>query len=294
MRIIKFTIRTFVQLHRDNVGLAISSELITLATVALVGLLVSLGALRDSLVSELSDIGGAVQDLQGSYLVTGVTGPSSAVAGMSFDDAIDAGDSPGDQSGVADNCIAFEEPPSNEAGSAVAAEAINFGPGADHADQFFTLVDGPGPRLNIEPDPEFTQVLDAGTYDVQDVSFLAESDGNGEVIAFLAIENAPGNFETIWVSDVLEVQAAAGRTDFEINYAAGAEQFTLTSSATVFSGVWQDGIARVVLSARPTATHHDNFNVTQPTALGQTISGFSNFGLTGRTYVYSVNVAPGN
>ena len=117
MRLIKFTSRTFVQLRRDNAGFAISAELVLIATIAVVGLIVSSSALRDSVVSELSDIGGAVQDLQASYEVNGIAGHSSTVAGMSFNDGIDFCDSPDDQPGVADNCITFTEPPSNETGA---------------------------------------------------------------------------------------------------------------------------------------------------------------------------------
>ena len=115
MLLIKFKSRTLVQLRCDTAGLVISSELILLATVAVVGLVVGSSALRDAVISELSDIGGAVQDLQGSYAVRGLTGHSSKVAGSSFGDSTDHCDSPEDPFGAADNCIVFDEPPSDEA-----------------------------------------------------------------------------------------------------------------------------------------------------------------------------------
>lgn len=108
------TIRSLARLKGDTLGMALSFELILVATVLLVGLVTGSGALRDAVISELSDVGGAVQDLQGSYEVNGLTGHSSMVAGMSFGDSIDHCDSPDDQPGVADNCITFDEPPTNE------------------------------------------------------------------------------------------------------------------------------------------------------------------------------------
>ena len=114
MQLLKSTIRSIVKLQRDTAGLAISSELVLIATVAVVGLFVSSAALRDAVISELSDIGGAVQDLQGSYEINGLAGHSSRVAGMSHSDATDHCDSPDDQPGVADNCIVFDVPPSDE------------------------------------------------------------------------------------------------------------------------------------------------------------------------------------
>lgn len=114
MKSCSFTIRSLIRLHGDTTGLAVTSELILIATIALIGLAAGSSALRDSVISELSDIAGAVQDLNGCYEVNGLTGHSSFVHGMSFGDSIDHCDNPDDQSGIADNCIVFDDPPSNE------------------------------------------------------------------------------------------------------------------------------------------------------------------------------------
>ena len=92
-----------------------SSELILVATILLLGLIAGSSALRDAVISELSDVGGAVQDLQGSYSFNGLTGHSSNVAGSSFGDSTDHCDDAEDTPGSADNCITFSELPSNEA-----------------------------------------------------------------------------------------------------------------------------------------------------------------------------------
>lgn len=262
--------------------MAISSELVLIATIAVVGLFVSLGALRDAVVGELSDIGGTVQNLQESYVVAGIVGSSSTVAGMSYNDATDHGDQPN----VANNCIVFDELPSNEVNPVASLPSTNVGPGADLP---AAGLDTAGIRLNIEPD--FALQLDAGTYDVQGVAFAAESDGVGEVRAFLATQDGALNYETIWVSDAMV--PSIGRTNFEIDYAAGIEQFTLTSTDDVFAGVWQDGGARVYFSALSTTTNHDVSPI-QPTAVGQTITDFSHGNLGGRTYIYQVTIGSGN
>lgn len=91
-----------------------STELILLASVCLFSLLVALSSTRDSVVAELSDVVGSVQDLNQSYSYSGTTGQSVATAGSNFGDAIDFCDNPDDIAGQADNCIVFDVPPSNE------------------------------------------------------------------------------------------------------------------------------------------------------------------------------------
>ena len=70
--------------------------------------------MRDSVVSELSDVVGSVQDLNQSYSYVGTSGHSVTTPGSDFGDATDFCDSPGDAVGQADNCIVFDVPPSNE------------------------------------------------------------------------------------------------------------------------------------------------------------------------------------
>ena len=95
------------RLWSDEAGFVVSSELILVGTVAVIGLLTGLAAVRDGVVSELSDVAGAVQDLNQSYSLFGVTGHSAATAGMDYDDELDFCDSLEDADGAADNCITF-------------------------------------------------------------------------------------------------------------------------------------------------------------------------------------------
>lgn len=91
-----------------------SIELTLIATLAVIGLMTGMSALRDAIVSELSDVAGAVQDLNQSYAFTGVTGHSGSSAGSDYTDLTDFCDEPEDVADEADNCIAFDVRPSNE------------------------------------------------------------------------------------------------------------------------------------------------------------------------------------
>jgi len=95
------------KLWNDDKGFVVSIELILIATIAVIGLITGLTAVRDAVVSELSDVAGAVQDVNQSYTISGVTGHTATTAGMDYTDELDWCDSAEDADGVADNCIVF-------------------------------------------------------------------------------------------------------------------------------------------------------------------------------------------
>ena len=99
------------QLWSDDAGFVVSIELILIATIAVIGLITGYSAMRDGVVSELSDVAGAVQDLNQTYTFNGVAGHSAATDGSSFADALDFCDSSGQTTGSADNCIVFTGDP---------------------------------------------------------------------------------------------------------------------------------------------------------------------------------------
>ena len=102
------------RLWKDEAGFVVSTELVLLATVAVIGLLTGIVAVRDGVVSELSDVAGAVQEINQSYSYDGVIGHSAASSGTQFNDQLDECDSSDDPSGVADNCITFNQPNTDE------------------------------------------------------------------------------------------------------------------------------------------------------------------------------------
>ena len=105
---------TLNTLWNDEAGFIVSIELILIATIAVIGLIVGLTAVRDAVTSELSDVAGAIQDLNQCYSFNGVMGHSGETCGSSFIDATDWCDTPEDVAGVADNCIVFSVAPTDE------------------------------------------------------------------------------------------------------------------------------------------------------------------------------------
>ena len=95
-------------LWNDEAGFVVSIELILIATVAVIGLLAGLTSVRDSVVSELSDVAGAVQDVNQGYTVFGVRGHSASTAGMDYIDRSDFCDSADDTNNNPDNCIVIQ------------------------------------------------------------------------------------------------------------------------------------------------------------------------------------------
>lgn len=107
---------SLADLAADERGFVVSSELMMLSTIAVLGLLVGLSAARDAVISELSDVVGSLQDINQSYSIDGVVYHNSNVAGFDFLDELDECDSE-DQAdndvighGIADNCITFDGP----------------------------------------------------------------------------------------------------------------------------------------------------------------------------------------
>lgn len=98
----------------DEVGFIVSIELILIATIMVIGLIAGMTAVRDAVVCELSDVAGAIQDLNQSYSYNGVIGHSSRIQGSDFLDTRDWCDIPEDTFGQADNCITFILRPANE------------------------------------------------------------------------------------------------------------------------------------------------------------------------------------
>ena len=101
-------------LWNDEAGFIVSIELILIATIAIIGLITGLTAVRDAVVSELSDVAGAVQDLNQCYSFNGVEGHSATTCGSDFIDELDHCDSNDDVDGDADNCIVFDVAPAQE------------------------------------------------------------------------------------------------------------------------------------------------------------------------------------
>jgi hypothetical protein len=77
------------RLWADQAGFVISTELMIVATILVIGILVGLVAIREQIVQELADVAMAISDVNQSYSFGGVTGHSSSTAGSNFADQTD-------------------------------------------------------------------------------------------------------------------------------------------------------------------------------------------------------------
>ena len=83
------------RLWQDESGIVVSLELILAAILISLGMLGGLQILRDAAAQELADVGMAIGAVNNSYTLTGMTfSNGNSIAGSSFADAVDAGDTP--------------------------------------------------------------------------------------------------------------------------------------------------------------------------------------------------------
>ncbi|MFO0902752.1 MAG: hypothetical protein U0939_07115 [Pirellulales bacterium] len=73
-------IRWLQRLWRDERAFVVSSELILISTIAVIGLIVGLATYRDALVQELGDTGAAIGAVNQSYSVEVLSGTGISVA----------------------------------------------------------------------------------------------------------------------------------------------------------------------------------------------------------------------
>ncbi|MFM7059482.1 MAG: hypothetical protein ACKO2P_21420 [Planctomycetota bacterium] len=88
-------------------GFLLSSEALLIATIAILGLLVGLVAIRDAVVNELGDFSQAIGLLNQSYNFPGVSDLTATTWGGLFNDTLDVNDS---QNGVDANGITVTLP----------------------------------------------------------------------------------------------------------------------------------------------------------------------------------------
>ena len=69
------------RLWADEAGFVVSSELVLIATLLVIGLVVGLTSLRNQVVQELGDVAQAIANVNQSYSFSGVTGHHSSTAG---------------------------------------------------------------------------------------------------------------------------------------------------------------------------------------------------------------------
>lgn len=80
------------QLWTDESGFIVSSELVLVSSILVLGLMVGLASVRDQVVQELGDVGAAIAVLNQSIDWFGITGHTASIAGSHLADTSDVCD----------------------------------------------------------------------------------------------------------------------------------------------------------------------------------------------------------
>ena len=94
----------WTQFWRDEAGFVISTELIFIATIVVIGMITGLVTVRDQVGLELADVADAVSELDQSFSFAAITASVGSVAGSVFNDQPDFCEQTGagaDQNGAA-------------------------------------------------------------------------------------------------------------------------------------------------------------------------------------------------
>jgi len=81
--------------NRNQKGFIVSTELMLIATIVVIGLIVGLQAVRVSVVTELADVSGAIASVAQTYSFSGAAGHHASTNGSSYQDAADTCDDAG-------------------------------------------------------------------------------------------------------------------------------------------------------------------------------------------------------
>lgn len=81
-------------LWHDQSAAVLSSEVVLLSTVLVLGMIAGLAVLRDSVVQEMGDVASAVASFNQSYNFGGITACCASMGGSSFTDLTDLCDAP--------------------------------------------------------------------------------------------------------------------------------------------------------------------------------------------------------
>jgi len=78
--------------NRNQKGFIVSTELMLIATILVIGLIVGLQAVRVAVVTELADVGSAIASVTQTYSWSGVAGHHASTNGSIYSDGIDTCD----------------------------------------------------------------------------------------------------------------------------------------------------------------------------------------------------------
>ncbi|MDX1969570.1 MAG: hypothetical protein SFV23_20515 [Planctomycetaceae bacterium] len=78
-----------MQLWSDDDGFIVSTELVLISTITVIGMIVGLTTVRDVVVIELADVADAISEIDQSYSYGQIVGHCGSTAGVRFHDRAD-------------------------------------------------------------------------------------------------------------------------------------------------------------------------------------------------------------
>jgi Flp pilus assembly pilin Flp len=93
------------KLWNDQAGAIVTSELVLIGTILVLGMVVGLTTLRDAVTTEIGDLANAIGSVNQSYSYGGIQGHHATVVGSSWLDGVDDCDEPGGQDGDTPACM---------------------------------------------------------------------------------------------------------------------------------------------------------------------------------------------
>jgi len=81
--------KLFARLWKEEAGAIVSAEIMLIASILVIGMIVGLKSLRDSVVTELADVAQALANVDQSYSYSGTAGHHAFTAGGFFSDLPD-------------------------------------------------------------------------------------------------------------------------------------------------------------------------------------------------------------
>jgi|GEM_PF-1496616 len=208
------------RLLSEETGFIISVELILIATIAVLGLIVCLTTVRNAIVSELSDVSGALQDLNQCFKFAGVNGHSGTSHGSDYNDATDLCDDADDTSGAADNCIVFDAEPEDESAGGEGGGEVTSYENSDSTTDVAASQSDTTLKWQLEPDQE--KDADAVTQAIVDCI-----EGGG--VAEISWTDSEGKSHTFTADTII----AAGPEDFGFGGTSSGSGSGKLGSATV-------------------------------------------------------------
>ncbi|MGC3969139.1 MAG: hypothetical protein QM775_17775 [Pirellulales bacterium] len=95
----------FARMWNEEAGAVVSAEIMLAATILVLGVIVGLKSVRDSVVTELADVGQAIANVNQSYCYSGTSGHAAHTGGGDFQDGADFCDNANSYGGDKSKCV---------------------------------------------------------------------------------------------------------------------------------------------------------------------------------------------